>query len=214
MYVQSPKERCIFGFDSPFRFLKDGCWRKGSEGLVLLSTEDEALFEFKSEHDLSLQMARFAQVRIVVVVKEFDGKNDTFREKLMLLTSKKHIIVARNLDKSFDRYAVPEDHDWYTTLILALSAKENPVISLSAFPFNKPAKCFEIRYDTESKTFDIPLELSLDSYTSAPTDDFKNDDVTALQISAKESEVKQHDSQQFAVITLICRANFLQISSF
>ena len=52
------------------RFLKDGYWRKGTDGLQLFSPLYEALFDVKSEKDLSLHMTRFALIRIIVVVKE------------------------------------------------------------------------------------------------------------------------------------------------
>lgn len=125
MYVEPPKERCIIGVNTPFRFLKDGCWRKGCDGLELLSPETGSLFEFKFDNDICLKTTRFAPLRMVIVVKDAkQTTNKQFREKLLLLTSKQQMMVAVKLDKPFDRTAVPEVHDWCTTLILVVSSKD------------------------------------------------------------------------------------------
>lgn len=147
-------------FDSPIRFIKDGCFRKGTDGLELLTPESGAIFEFKSERDLTIQTTRFAPIRIVVVVKELVENKDVFYEKLVLLTSKKQIIVASKLNDVFDRNACSETHDWYTTLILVVPSKDSPSILLNTFPFNKPARFYKISYNQETKTFDIPSGLN------------------------------------------------------
>lgn len=193
LYVQPTKERCILGFNGSLRFLKDGYWRKGTDGLELFSPLHEALFEFKFEKDLSLHLTRFAPIRIIAVVKENGEHTDIFREKLMLLTSRKKLIVAKNLDEQFVRNMVHDKHDWNTTLILVVTAAEGPVISLNVSPPGKLARYYQIPYDEAMKKFSIPSGLDVVSCSTEPKcDEFKNDKVYTPQICQQSNFVEQN----------------------
>lgn len=194
LYVKPPKERCIISVSSPVRFLKDGCWRKCSDGIELLSVANEALLEFRSERDLCLLSTEFAPIRIIVVVKQRVGYQDVFREKLMLLTSRKQMIVAKELDKIFDRNATAEYHDWFTTLILVVAAKDNPVFTLNVFPLRDTTRNYEIQYDAQTNNFVIPNGLLLKANTEMSPDEFNNDQIVNKQIE-NAAEVPERNLQ-------------------
>lgn len=156
VYSEVPKERCIIGFSSPFRFLKDGSWQKGSEGMELCSSSVGALFRFKSDQDLSLFMTRFQPVRIVIVVKGKSGEDEcgTFVEKLVLQTSREKFMVVAQTNEPFDRNEIKKKTQHNTTLFLAVSANDNPKITVNMFPDNQTTRSYEYAFDSkQSNTF-------------------------------------------------------------
>lgn len=164
LYASPTKERCIISIDTPFRFWKDSCWRKGNDGLEMYSSVTGAFFQYKSEHDLSLSSNAFVGIRIAIVIKD----SDHFHEKLLLLTSMTKLMVAKNVDKKLPQngnYA----SDRNTTLVLAMSAQDNPTVQINVFPKNKPSRCYVIRYDQLTKQFRIPDGLN--SQTSSSFDE-------------------------------------------
>lgn len=158
VYAKPVHERCIIAMNTPFRLLKDGCWRKANEGMEMISPEIGAFFSFKSDRDLSFSTSSFVPMRIIIVVKD---KSGIFAEKLMLLTCKKQVIVATEVNKAFDRIAAKGTHEWCTSLILAVSAIDNPSITINVFPTNKPVRKHDILYDLEEDKFYIPEDLSI-----------------------------------------------------
>lgn len=153
LYAKVPMERCIVSIDSPFRFLLDGCWRKGTDGMSIYSSETGAFFEFKSDNDLSLLSNKFVGIRIAIVVKE----SNKFVEKLLLLTSKSQMIGVVHVDNDFNRNHI----DRNTSLVLCVSS-DTPVIKINVFPKNKPAREYSVRYNGETKKFNIPDGLRTD----------------------------------------------------
>ena len=103
------QQRLVLGFSSAFRFLKDGNWRKGCDGLELGSSASGAVFRFNSDNELILLSTLYTPVRVVVVVKQFDddgeGVNEVFSEKLLLATSPQlhRMVVATDLDRRFNK---------------------------------------------------------------------------------------------------------------
>lgn len=175
LYVKRPKERCIFNINAPFRFLLNGCWRKGNDGLVMYSPASGAFFNYRSEYDLCLLSNHFVGIRIVVVIKE-SGK---FVEKLVLLTSKTQLIVATHVNNEFIRNA---NHQ-HSTLILAMSAEDKPIINVNVFPNAKPVREFILEYDQGTKQFKIPLGLRIS--VSDGIDMYGNDAQTNAQLHGK-----------------------------
>lgn len=171
LYVQMLKERCIISFNSPFRFLHDGTWRKGIEDLEMFSPVTGAFFRFKSDKDLSLYTTRYESIRIIVVVKE---RNGTFREKLLLLTSRRQLMVAKQLNGLFDRSKAKNTHERNTTLILVMSVNDNPRLTVNVFPPNNPVRQYEVQYSNATEKFDIPegLDIKLLSNVLNATDMF------------------------------------------
>lgn len=163
LYVSMPPERCNIGFDCGFRFFQNNVWRKPCDGIDAYSTGNGILFRFKSDKDISLLSNEFVHARILVVVKGTDG---TFNEKLVLMTSKKKMVVATLIDKPFNRVAAKQTYEADTSLILAVSGDCNPGITISLFPKNGLARHHELRYDSATKSFQIPHELTIDVATS------------------------------------------------
>lgn len=156
LYVNQPKQRFVLSVNAPFRFLMNKCWRKGTDGLNMYSPATGAFFQYKSEYDLTLLSNRFVGIRIVVVVKE----SGRFVEKLVLLTSKTKLIVAAQVDNEFNRNNA-HHVDWHTTLYLAMSGKDKPIININAFPNGKMARQFVLQYDQDTKRFKIPVGLDV-----------------------------------------------------
>lgn len=165
IYVKQPQERCIIGFNSPFRFLKDGSYRKGSEGMDLYSAISGAIFHFKTDQDISLLSTSYVPVRIIIVVKDKVGDNDVFEEKLLLLTSPQRLLVAAEVNKPFDRNAAISND---TTLILCASAN-NLSLNVTVLPTGKEIRQYDVRYDANQKKFDIPDYLNVNMIAPAPT---------------------------------------------
>lgn len=149
--VKPLQERCILGFSSPFRFLKDGNWRKGNDGMMLCSSPSGAVFRFSTDSDLSLCTTTYAPVRIIVVVK--DDESEMFREKLLLVTSPQRMMVATDLDRPFDRNAHVSMH---TTLVLAVAAA-GLVIDVNVF--GREVRNYQLAYD--GNRFNIPYDLNV-----------------------------------------------------
>lgn len=158
LYVQMLKERCIISFNSPFRFLHDGTWRKGIEDLEMFSPATGAFFRFKTDSDLSLYTTRYEPIRIIVVVKEQDG---TFREKLLLLTSRRRLMVAKQLNGLFDRAKAKNTFENNTTLILVISAQDNPRFTVNVLLPNNTIRQYEVQYSNATEKFDIPEGLDI-----------------------------------------------------
>lgn len=156
LYAQPLKERLIISTSSPFRYLKNTCWQKPEDQLEMYSPGNGAFIQFKSERDISLSTTCFAPIQIVVVVKHEDGNADIFAEKLLLSTTKKVVLIAAGQSKRFDRNA-PQIHD--TTLILAVSAKDEPCLNINVFPSNSPAREYWLRFDKANRMFRIPSGL-------------------------------------------------------
>lgn len=144
--------------DSSFRFLKDGCWRKGCDGLEMYSAETGAFFRFKSEHDISLLSKNFVPFRIVIVIKD----ENKFFEKLWLLTSRTKLMVSAHVDKEFNRNFTNE-HNRHSTLILVLTAGDSPVININVFPNGAVTRHYVLRYSQVLKKFVVPDELNIES---------------------------------------------------
>lgn len=161
LYASQPKERCILGFSVPFRFLTNGNWRKGNDGLELCSSQSGAFFRFKGESDLSLLSTSYAPVRIIVIVKDKVGENEVFREKLLLLTSPQRLMVATDLDRPFDGAISP-----HSTLVLAVGAT-NLAIDITVFPPASPVRSHHLLYD--GTRFVIPDDINVMT-SIAPTD--------------------------------------------
>lgn len=170
LYVKAPKERFILSSNAPIRFLKDGCWRKAADGIDLISPESGAIFRFKSEMDVSFYASAFVPVRIGIVIKE--KLVDKFVQKLLLFTSKTKILVAAPVENGFDRTS--EKNNRISTLILALSAEDNPELVVNEFPKGKPARKYFLRYDQMWKKFDIPYGIKIGS-ASKGIDEYGND---------------------------------------
>lgn len=162
LYANCLTRRCIISIDVPFRFWMDGCWRKGGDGLEMYSPLG-AFFRFESDHDLCLLSHNFIGIRIGVVVKD-DGK---LMEKLWLGTSKCQLATAFTVNKEFNRN---DTHSRHATLLLAMSAEENPCITLHVFPKNKMTRDYVVRYDNATKMFDIPDGLRTQSIRSTSAD--------------------------------------------
>lgn len=169
MYVDRPKQRCVITITAPFRYLLNGCWRKGDDSLLMYSPATGALFELKSEHDISLLSNNFVRVRIVVVIK--DGPK--FVQKLVLLTSKTHLILAAHMNVVFDKN---HNNNWHTTLFLAMSAEDAPTIDIIAFPRDKSSRQYVLKYDQETKKFRIPPGLDVNANAGAGSDEYGGPD--------------------------------------
>lgn len=155
VYVKPLVERCIIGCNNAFRFLKDGNWRKTVEGIEMYSLQSDAVMRFKTDLNLSISTTLFTPIRMIVVVKQGDDENETFREKLLLSTSEDQMIIATELDEPFDRIAMKRAHI-KTTLILCMAARENMCISVNLL---STANRYEVRYDTAHQKFRIPDAL-------------------------------------------------------
>lgn len=154
LYAQVPTERFVISTDFPIRFLKDGCWRKATDGVDFCS--QDAFFGFKSDKDLGMSSTKFVPIRIAVVVKE--TLSESLVEKLVLLTSKTQLMVAVSADKIFGRNSFANNR--LNTLVLAVP-EENPQIVLNVFPKNKPPRQYFIRYNEAAKKFDIPNGMKI-----------------------------------------------------
>lgn len=160
LYASTPLVRCNIGFNCVFRFFQNKIWHKPCEDIDAYSTTSGILFRFKSDKDLSLLSNEFVHGRILVVVKDTDG---AINEKLVLMTSKAKMMVATLIDKPFDRVAAEHTYGADTSLILAVSGDCNPVITISLFPKSGLARHHELRYDSTTKSFQIPFELTIDA---------------------------------------------------
>lgn len=160
LYVAEPSERCVIGFNSSFRFLKDGSWRKGNESMDMLSPISGALFRFKTDKDLALLSNTYVPVRIVIVVKA----GGTCEEKLLLMTSKQRVMVATTLNRTFDRE--DEVHERNTTLVLAAFGT-GLVITVSVQPQKGELRTYELPFDELTKAFAIPEHLNVASILPA-----------------------------------------------
>lgn len=137
--------------NSKFRVLKDGCWKKCWSGLAL--SHSGAIIDVLSDQKISVSTTSFESIRIAIVVK--DGVS--FREKLLLLTSKKMFVVAADVNKDFDGNSVHH----CTTLVVAVSAEANPNISIMVLPSKSPIRKFELFFDKEQSKFNIPDEINV-----------------------------------------------------
>lgn len=151
LYVSQTKPRFIVDLNSEFRVLKDGYWKKCWGGLKL--SHSGAIIDVLSDQTFSVSTTSFESIRIAIVVK--DGVS--FREKLLLLTSKKLFVVAADVDEDFDRDSVQH----FTTLVVAVSAEANPNIGIMVFPLKKPQRKFELLFDKEQSKFIIPDEINV-----------------------------------------------------
>lgn len=158
LYAKPLKERFIISTSSPFRYLKNACWRKPEDQLELYSPRNGAFIEFKSDRDISLSTTRFESVGIMVVVKQKIGDKETFAERLLLYTSKQSIVVAAALSKRYDRNA-QSSCESNISLILAVSAGEELCLTINVFPAKSPAREYQLRFDKVKKMFLIPSGL-------------------------------------------------------
>lgn len=161
LYVKTPLERCNIGFNCDFRFYQNEVWRKPVEGIDAYSTGNGIFFRFKTDKDIAVLSNGFVHARILVVVKDTNG---TFNQKLVLMTSTLKMMVATLIDEPFNRTKCAQEGD--TSLILAMSGENSPSISISLFPKSGLARHHEVRYDNETKTFQIPDELKIDTVMS------------------------------------------------
>lgn len=152
LYVGRPTERFVISIEAPFRFLMNECWRKGTDGLEMYSPVTGAFFQYKSEYDLSFLSNGFVGLRIVVVVRDAAK----FTQKLVLVTAKTQVLVAAKMNSVFDRNIANNRH---TTLFLAVSAKDEPIINVNVFPKDKAARHYVLRYDLDAKEFKIPCGI-------------------------------------------------------
>lgn len=156
LYAKVPTKRFVMTTDTPIRFLKDGCWRKAMDGVIMCS--QDAIFGFESDMDLSVSSTKFVPIRIAVVVK--DKSSESFVEKLVLLTSMYQLMVAVPANKIFGRNSYANNR--LNTLMLAVS-EENPNIVLNVFSKNKLPRQYYFRYDKMAKKFDIPGGMKIGS---------------------------------------------------
>lgn len=176
VYAKSLKTRCIISISTPFRYLKDTCWCKPTDGVEMYSSVNGAFIRFVSNHDICLNTTKFEEIQIRVVVKEKTNTEDRFFEKRLLYTSKNKLIVAADANKEFDRSAAINRN---TSLILAVSGENEPRITISVFPLNKPTRNFVVRFDTDTKMFDIPEGLLIGGSTNEPSGGHQDDIVYA-----------------------------------
>lgn len=156
LYATPPFVRVIIGCNSPIRFLYDGNWRKPFFGEDLYSPESGAIVRFKNENDICLLSRGFAPIRIAFVVKE----NANFAVKLMLSSSFDRFIVAEDLDEPFDRSMAEKNHQWKTTLIVAMASTDDLRVNVMALPPQKPERLHELIFDAVLKKFRIPVDLA------------------------------------------------------
>lgn len=181
LYAKSLTERFVIGINTPFRFFMDS-WRKGGDGLELYSPATGAFFRYKSDNDLAMLSCKFVGVRIQIVVKD-SGK---FFEKLWLVTSKDKFIGAVHADKPFHSNDARDQH---TTLTLVVSAEQDPVIELTAFPKNKAARQYFIPYNRSAGMFNIPDGLNLKAIGSTSANAFGDADAEQTQPPVDTSEI-------------------------
>lgn len=155
LYATPLKERLIISTSSPFRYLKNACWRKPEDQLELYSPASGAFVQFKSSRDISLSTTRFEPIQIVVVVKQKEGNAESFAEKLLLYTTKTTIVAAAGLDKRFDRNAT-EASKRVVSLYLAVASEDNPIFTINVFPSKRPARQYTVRFDENLKMFIVP----------------------------------------------------------
>lgn len=173
MYANRIMERFVIGIVAPTRFYMDGCWRKIGDGIEMYSTFG-AFFRCKSDQDISLLSSSFVQIRVGIVVKV----NGKLMVKLWLITSKTQVVAAVAVNKEFSRNDTLNQN---TTLLLAMSAEDKPCINLHAFPKNKPAREYVIRFDDATKAFDIPDGLHTRASQSSSADAFGDDTAQPIQ---------------------------------
>lgn len=164
LYVRMPLQRCNIGFDSSIRYYMNDSWRKPTEGTEAFSTSTGIYFRFVSNLDLELHSNKFVHARVLVIVKYSDG---TFKEKLVLMTSKNRMITAIAVNQPF-QIANAERCEHDTSLILAMSTEISPVVTISVFPINGSARYHQIRFDCATDAFQIPAELTIGPAVSAP----------------------------------------------
>lgn len=73
------------------------------------------------------------------------------------------MLVAAQLNKPFDRNNAAKTHQKSTTLILVVSAEDQPAISITIFRSGEDAQTSQLSYDRALKSFTIPAELALDA---------------------------------------------------
>lgn len=149
LYATPPIDRVIVGCNASFRFLYGGLWRRPVDGIELYSAVSEIIIRFKSENDFTVSTLGFSPIRIAVVVKE-EGH---FMLKLMILASSERYIVLADVNEPFDRNTVSTNHQWKTTLILAVVPTHDLRFGLMMLPPGKLANRCEVRYDTTAKKF-------------------------------------------------------------
>lgn len=181
LYANRPSARFVIGINTPFRFFMDN-WRKGGDGFEMYSPVTGAFFCYKSDNDLVMLSRKFVGIRIKVVVK-VSGK---FYEKLWLVTSKDKLISAVHADKEFHPHYARDQH---TTLTLAVSADQDPVIDINAFPKNKAARHYIIPFDKLTGTFKIPDGLALKAIGSTSSDTFGDIDAQQAEAQLNTSEI-------------------------
>lgn len=163
LYVKAPIERILISCNVEFRFLKDGDWRKPEQGIEMYSSHSNAIFRFINGNDLRVLCTSFTPIRIVVVVKK-NGERETFMEKLLLLSSRKQMMVGVGLNKPFNRLAANENHGWKTTLILAVTSYENLCVTVNVIPSGKLVRMYDLRF--EEDVFKIPESFKLSTTTT------------------------------------------------
>lgn len=184
LYAKQPRQRVIIGFNTPFRFLKDGSWRKGTEDLRMYSPETGAMFRFDSDSDIVLLTTSYSPIRLVIVVKEKEGETEVFREKLLLLTSLKNIIVASALDKEFDRNSGRNTAK--NSLIIATSANTQVDLQVSMtvyVPGSAEIRQFALRYDAATKKFLIPEGIDAEKIARANSNNVMMSSVATNQMA-------------------------------
>lgn len=200
LYVKPLKERCMVTINSPFRILKDGCWRKTHDALEMYSAESGAFFQFISNNDISLLTTRFEPIRIAVVVKDKVGDSDIFDEKLLLSTCKKQIIIPTGMNKPFNRNESKKTHEWKTHLILAVSAADEPCIAITVFPVKSPPRELKLRYNKTKQIFIIPNDLMVDS----STDMYQYDGIVYAQLNDEVDLVADANAESESVADTEC----------
>lgn len=178
LYANHLTERLVISIGAPFRFWINGCWRKAFDGIEMYSTLG-AFFRFKSDQDLSLLSRIFVGIRIGFVVKI----DDKLLIKLWLITSKSQFVTAVNDNREFNRN---DPHNTYATLLLAVTADENPCVHLHVFPKNKVAREYRIRYDNATHLFNIPDGLRAKSVLSTSADSYGDGTINAQLESTSE----------------------------
>lgn len=159
LYVRVPLQRCNIGFNCDVRFYMNEMWRKSTEGVDAFSPATGMLFRFVTDRDLRVLSNSFVHGSILVIVKDIDG---TFKQKLVLMTSKKKMMLTIAINQPFDPTNAKQ-FELDTSLILVVSGDRDPAISISLFPINGQARHHEIRFDSATQAFNIPDELKIDT---------------------------------------------------
>lgn len=161
IYVKIPAVRMVISFGSPIHYMINGSPTLAQAGTELFSSMADAHFKFETSSKITIKTTGFTRIRVPIVIRDNNGREPRFTEKLVLMTSLDRTVIAAAGSRIVSETNILNDFQHNTPIVLFLFGPDVN-IKIDAYSGGIIHK-YDVAFDYFSKKYEIPKDLDVKS---------------------------------------------------